>query len=543
MKNKISIVLAQLDLAVGDISGNTKLIIDSCEKAKNQHNADLIIFPELSISGYPPEDLLLHSGFKRRIKNALNIIKEEVAGISALIGFPDYSDDSIYNACAVFRDKEEIVKYRKEALPNYSVFDEKRYFTSDEQPTVFELKGKKIGINICEDIWHKSAAMKVKELGAEIIIVINGSPFEKDGQSKRENIVKQRALQTGLPIVYLNMIGGQDELVFDGSSFIMSKNGEIKYRATSFEESMDLFEFELINNECVPIKSNISSKLRVEESVYKALVRGTKDYIEKHKFSGVVMGLSGGIDSALTLSIACDAIGSDKVRAVMMPYLFTSAMSLEDAQSQADILNIKYDILPISSLYDSTTDLLQPIFLNSENDSTEENIQSRARGLLLMAISNKTGLMLLTTGNKSEMAVGYATLYGDMAGGFAPIKDCTKTMVKKLAKYRNTISEVIPNRVIEREPSAELRENQHDSDSLPPYDVLDPILEAFIEEDLSVEEIVKRGFERETVTSILEMVKRNEYKRRQAPPGVRISNRAFGRDWRYPITSGYTFPE
>ena len=543
MKNKISIVLAQLDLAVGDISGNTKLIIDSCEKAKNQHNADLIIFPELSISGYPPEDLLLHSGFKRRINDALNSIKEEVAGISALIGFPDYSDDFIYNACAVFRDKEEIVKYRKEALPNYSVFDEKRYFTSDEQPTVFELKGKKIGINICEDIWHKSAAMKAKESGAEIIIVINGSPYEKDGQSKRENIVKQRALQIDLPIVYLNMIGGQDELVFDGASFVMSKNGEIKYRATSFEESMDLFEFDLINNECVPIKSNISSKLSVAESVYKALVRGTKDYIEKHKFSGVVMGLSGGIDSALTLSIACDAIGSDKVRAVMMPYLFTSAMSLEDAQCQADTLNIKYDILPISSLYDSTVDLLQPIFLNSEKDSTEENIQSRARGLLLMAISNKTGSMLLTTGNKSEMAVGYATLYGDMAGGFAPIKDCTKTMVKKLAKYRNTISEVIPNRVIEREPSAELRENQHDSDSLPPYDVLDPILEAFIEEDLSVEEIVERGFERVTVTSILEMVKRNEYKRRQAPPGVRISNRAFGRDWRYPITSGYTFPE
>ena len=543
MKNKISIVLAQLDLAVGDISGNTKLIIDSCEKAKNQHNADLIIFPELSISGYPPEDLLLHSGFKRRINDALNSIKDEVAGISALIGFPDYSDDSIYNACAVFRGKEEIVKYRKEALPNYSVFDEKRYFTSDEQPTVFELKGKKIGINICEDIWHKSAAMKAKESGADLIIVINGSPYEKDGQSKRENIVKQRALQTDLPIVYLNMIGGQDELVFDGASFVMSKNGEIKYRATSFEESMDLFEFDLINNECVPIKSNISSKLSVAESVYKALVRGTKDYIEKHKFSGVVMGLSGGIDSALTLSIACDAIGSDKVRAVMMPYLFTSAMSLEDAQCQADTLNIKYDILPISSLYDSTVDLLQPIFLNSEKDSTEENIQSRARGLLLMAISNKTGSMLLTTGNKSEMAVGYATLYGDMAGGFAPIKDCTKTMVKKLAKYRNTISEVIPNRVIEREPSAELRENQHDSDSLPPYDVLDPILEAFIEEDLSVEEIVERGFERETVTSILEMVKRNEYKRRQAPPGVRISNRAFGRDWRYPITSGYTFPE
>ena len=339
------------------------------------------------------------------------------------------------------------------------------------------------------------------------------------------------------------MIGGQDELIFDGSSFVMDKDGEIRYRAKSFEESLDLIEFEINDDGCSPIKSCVQKELPQVESIYKALVRGTRDYIKKHKFPGVVLGLSGGIDSALTLAIACDAIGPDKVRAVMMPYIFTSDMSKNDAKTQASLLNVQYDILPISPIYTSTIELLKPIFMDAVSDSTEENIQSRSRGIILMAISNKTGLMLLTTGNKSEMAVGYATLYGDMAGGFAPIKDCTKTMVKKLASYRNTISEVIPKRVIEREPSAELSENQRDSDTLPPYEILDPILEAFIEEDLSVEEIVDLGFDRATVIRVLEMVKRNEYKRRQTPPGVRISNRAFGRDWRYPITSGYNFPK
>ena len=339
------------------------------------------------------------------------------------------------------------------------------------------------------------------------------------------------------------MIGGQDELIFDGSSFVMDKDGEIRYRAKSFEESLDLIEFEINDDGCSPIKSCVQKELPQVESIYKALVRGTRDYIKKHKFPGVVLGLSGGIDSALTLAIACDAIGPDKVRAVMMPYIFTSDMSKNDAKTQASLLNVQYDILPISPIYTSTIELLKPIFMDAASDSTEENIQSRSRGIILMAISNKTGLMLLTTGNKSEMAVGYATLYGDMAGGFAPIKDCTKTMVKKLASYRNTISEVIPKRVIEREPSAELSENQRDSDTLPPYEILDPILEAFIEEDLSVEEIVDLGFDRATVIRVLEMVKRNEYKRRQTPPGVRISNRAFGRDWRYPITSGYNFPK
>ncbi|MBG61535.1 MAG: NAD+ synthase [Woeseiaceae bacterium] len=543
MTKKISIALAQLDFVVGDISGNTELIIETSKKAKRQYNADLIVFPELSISGYPPEDLLLHSGFKKRILEASNKIQQEINGIDALVGYPEYQNGKIFNSCSVFSEKKEIVRYRKEALPNYSVFDEKRYFESDDNPVIFLVKGKKIGINICEDIWQEQAAIRSKDAGAELIIVINGSPYEKNGQEKREKVVKRLTEVTGLPFVYLNMIGGQDELLFDGSSFVMDKNGEIVYRAKSFEESLDLIEFEINDDGCSPLKSRVHKVLPQVESVYKALVRGTRDYIKKHKFPGVVLGLSGGIDSALTLAIACDAIGSDKVRAVMMPYIFTSDMSKNDAKAQASLLNVQYDILPISTLYNSTIELLRPIFMDAASDSTEENIQSRSRGIILMAISNKTGLMLLTTGNKSEMAVGYATLYGDMAGGFAPIKDCTKTMVKKLASYRNTISEVIPKRVIEREPSAELSENQKDSDTLPPYEILDPILEAFIEEDLSVEEIVDLGFDRTTVIRVLEMVKRNEYKRRQTPPGVRISNRAFGRDWRYPITSGYNFPK
>tara|TARA_B110000196_G_scaffold111141_1_gene96482 strand:+ start:2401 stop:4032 length:1632 start_codon:yes stop_codon:yes gene_type:complete len=543
MNKKITIALAQIDLIVGDITGNTTRILDCCEQVRVESQADLIVFPELSISGYPPEDLLLHSGLKRRVAEAIELIRKQVSGIAVLIGFPEYSGNVIYNSCVVFENTEEIIRYRKHVLPNYSVFDEKRYFEPGKETAVFKLKDTKIGINICEDIWYPSPAKKCKEAGAELIIVINGSPYEKGGQLKRETIVTERISEIMLPIVYLNMVGGQDELVFDGTSFVMNTEGEITYRAPSFEEALDVIELSVKAKQKVPLIASVAERLSEEESIYRALVKGTRDYITKHKFPGVVLGLSGGIDSALTLAIACDAIGSDKVRAIMMPYTYTSKMSLEDAELQSSILNIQYDILPIETLYDASLELLKPIFVGRDMDTTEENIQSRARGVLLMAISNKTGLMLLTTGNKSEMAVGYATLYGDMAGGFAPLKDCTKTLVKRLANYRNTISEVIPRRVIEREPSAELRENQQDCDSLPPYDVLDPILEAFIEEDLSVMEIVDRGYDRATVISILEMVKRNEYKRRQAPPGIRISNRAFGRDWRYPITSGYNFPD
>jgi NAD+ synthase (glutamine-hydrolysing) len=543
MNKKITIALAQIDLIVGDITGNTTRILDCCEQVRVESQADLIVFPELSISGYPPEDLLLHSGLKRRVAEAIELIRKQVSGIAVLIGFPEYSGNVIYNSCVVFENTVEIIRYRKHVLPNYSVFDEKRYFEPGKETAVFKLKDTKIGINICEDIWYPSPAKKCKEAGAELIIVINGSPYEKGGQLKRETIVTERISEIMLPIVYLNMVGGQDELVFDGASFVMNTEGEITYRAPSFEEALDVIELSVKAKQKVPLIASVAERLSEEESIYRALVKGTRDYITKHKFPGVVLGLSGGIDSALTLAIACDAIGSDKVRAIMMPYTYTSKMSLEDAELQSSILNIQYDILPIETLYDASLELLKPIFVGRDMDTTEENIQARARGVLLMAISNKTGLMLLTTGNKSEMAVGYATLYGDMAGGFAPLKDCTKTLVKRLANYRNTISEVIPRRVIEREPSAELRENQQDCDSLPPYDVLDPILEAFIEEDLSVMEIVDRGYDRATVISILEMVKRNEYKRRQAPPGIRISNRAFGRDWRYPITSGYNFPD
>lgn len=543
MNKKITIALAQIDLIVGDITGNTTRILDCCEQVRVESQADLIVFPELSISGYPPEDLLLHSGLKRRVAEAIELIRKQVSGIAVLIGFPEYLGNFIYNSCVVFENSEEIIRYRKHVLPNYSVFDEKRYFEPGKETAVFKLKDTKIGINICEDIWYPSPAKKCKEAGAELIIVINGSPYEKGGQLKRETIVTERISEIMLPIVYLNMVGGQDELVFDGASFVMNTEGEITYRAPSFEEALDVIELSVKAKQKVPLIASVAERLSEEESIYRALVKGTRDYITKHKFPGVVLGLSGGIDSALTLAIACDAIGSDKVRAIMMPYTYTSKMSLEDAELQSSILNIQYDILPIETLYDASLELLKPIFVGRDMDTTEENIQSRARGVLLMAISNKTGLMLLTTGNKSEMAVGYATLYGDMAGGFAPLKDCTKTLVKRLANYRNTISEVIPRRVIEREPSAELRENQQDCDSLPPYDVLDPILELFIEEDLSVMEIVDRGYDRATVISILEMVKRNEYKRRQAPPGIRISNRAFGRDWRYPITSGYNFPD
>ena len=543
MNEKISIVLAQIDLIVGDISGNTARILEYCERVKVESDADLIVFPELSISGYPPEDLLLHSGLKRRIAEAVELIRQNVRGIAVLVGFPEYTQDHIFNSCAVYNNGKELIRYRKHALPNYSVFDEKRYFTPGNETAVFELHGIKIGINICEDIWYSKPARLSKSAGAQLIIVINGSPYQKDGQNIRESTIKRRISEVKIPIVYLNLVGGQDELIFDGASFVMNEKGDVTYRAPAFEETIACIEFERIQKTIVPMSNSIEPKLEEIESIYKALVKGTRDYISKHNFPGVVLGLSGGIDSALTLAIACDAIGSDNVRAVMMPFKYTSKMSLEDAQLQSSILNIQYDILPIETLYDAANNLLLPIFDGAKVDATEENIQSRARCILLMAISNKTGLMLLTTGNKSEMAVGYATLYGDMAGGFAPIKDCTKTMVKKLAEYRNSLNEVIPQRVIDREPSAELRENQQDSDSLPPYDLLDPILEAFVEEDLSVLEIVERGYDKTLVTRILEMVKRNEYKRRQAPPGIRISNRAFGRDWRYPITSGYNFPD
>ncbi len=542
MKNSVTLAIAQLDLTVGDIAGNTAKILEYANRARDELQADLVIFPELSVCGYPPEDLLFHSGLRRRVEEALTEIRDATKGIAVLVGFPEYVDDDIYNSCAVFSDGKLLCHYRKQSLPNYSVFDEKRYFTAGKSAAVFSLNGIRIGLHICEDVWGPKPIAASRAAGAECIIAINGSPYEVDSQAKREKVMRFRATETRMPLVYVNMVGGQDELVFDGGSFVVDAGGDTRFRAPPFDEG--LYRVVLLGaaDGVEPESAEVADLLSTESSVYRALVTGTRDYVGKHRFPGVVIGLSGGIDSALVLAIACDAIGNDRVRAVMMPFRYTSTMSQEDAAQQAKTLGIRYDVIPIAKLFDATVAQLAPIFADRKEGVTEENIQARCRGLLLMAISNKTGYMLLTTGNKSEMAVGYATLYGDMAGGFAPIKDCSKLLVYRLARYRNTVSDLIPERVIAREPSAELRAGQKDSDSLPDYEVLDPILAAFIEEDLSVEEISARGFERDTVIRVLELVKRNEYKRRQAPPGIRISSRAFGRDWRYPITSGYRFP-
>jgi NAD+ synthase (glutamine-hydrolysing) len=542
MNSRIKVALAQIDLAVGDVAGNTAKIIAYATRARDVERADLVVFPELSVCGYPPEDLLFHAGLRHSVEKAVAEIRDKVFGIAILIGFPEYSDDKLYNSCAVFSEGHAIARYRKQLLPNYSVFDEERYFTAGKEAAVFKINGIRFGIAICEDVWRPEPIARSRSAGAECVIAINGSPYELDTQLRRERTLRSRIAEVAIPVVYLNMVGGQDELVFDGGSFVMDASGETCFRAPPFEEALYVVSLTGTAKGVVPDAGAVAETLSSEASIYKALVMGTRDYVTKHGFPGVVIGLSGGIDSALVLSIACDAIGTDRVRAVMMPFRYTSTMSQEDAAKQAASLGVRYDVIPIEPMYEATVRQLQPVFGDQPEDVTEENIQARCRGLLLMAISNKTGRMLLTTGNKSEMAVGYATLYGDMAGGFAPIKDCSKTTVYRLARYRNTLGEAIPERVITRPPSAELRPDQKDSDSLPDYGVLDPILEAFIEDDLSVAEITEQGFDRDTVLRVLEMVKRNEYKRRQAPPGVRISGRAFGRDWRYPITSGYKFP-
>lgn len=542
MKNSVTLALAQLDFTVGDVAGNTAKIQEYSTRARDELQADLVIFPELSICGYPPEDLLFHSGLRRRVEQALTEIRDSTKGIAVLVGYPEYADDNIHNSCAVFSDGKLLCHYRKQGLPNYGVFDEKRYFTAGKDAAVFRLNGIRIGLHICEDVWDPQPMAASRAAGAECIIAINGSPYEVNIQEMREQVVRSRVAETGVPLVYVNIVGGQDELVFDGGSFVVDAGGVTRFRAPPFDEGLHRVVLSGAAEGVKPKPAEVAELLPAEPSVYRALETGTRDYVGKHRFPGVVIGLSGGIDSALVLAVACDAIGADRVRAVMMPFRYTSTMSQEDAAKQANTLGVRYDVIPIADLFDATVTQLAPILADSKEGVTEENIQARCRGLLLMAISNKTGHMLLTTGNKSEMAVGYATLYGDMAGGFAPIKDCSKSLVYNLARYRNTISDLIPERVIMREPSAELRAGQKDSDSLPGYEVLDPILAAFIEEDLSVEEISARGFERDTVVRILEMVKRNEYKRRQAPPGIRISGRAFGRDWRYPITSGYRFP-
>lgn len=540
MKSNLRLALAQLDFLVGDIQGNATRVVETARQVRADLNADVVVFPELCLSGYPPEDLLFHRGFRRQIETGLERVRREVADVAVVVGYPEYSDAGIFNSAAFIAGGAIAANHRKLELPNYRVFDEKRYFHGGAKSTVAEYCGIRLGLLICEDIWAPRAAQLTRDAGAELLIVINASPYELHKQRDREKVARERVLDVRLPLVYVHMMGGQDELVFDGSSFVMDAEGAVVMRAPAFEEGTYVADFARdAGGKIVPVPGAVSAELGDAESIYRALVLGVRDYVNKHGFPGVVMGLSGGIDSALTLAIAVDALGAQRVHAVMMPSRYTSIMSLEDGAEQARLLGVRYSEISIEGMFEATLGALKQEFAGHAPDATEENIQSRCRMLLLMGISNKTGKMLLTTGNKSEMAVGYATLYGDMAGGFAPIKDCSKQLVYRLAAYRNSLGRVIPQRVIERPPSAELRPNQKDSDALPPYEILDAILEAFIEEDLSVDEIEARGFERAIVGRVLDLVKRNEYKRRQAPPGVRVSRRAFGRDWRYPITNGY----
>jgi NAD+ synthase (glutamine-hydrolysing) len=533
--------MAQLNLVVGDVDGNTSRIVAAANEARDVYGADIVMLPELAVSGYPPEDLLFHSGMRLQVGKSLERLQQEIRGITLVAGYPEYVGATIFNAAIVIRDGKIIANHRKACLPNYRVFDEKRYFTPGTEATIVEINGLRAGVLVCEDVWDSAPARQAREGGAQVLLVINASPYEVDKQSQREQqVVRQRIRENAVPVVFLNLIGGQDELVFDGNSFVMDDKGVVTQRAPAFTEGMYVVDLaEDGSGKVYPIPGEIVPLQGHEESVYGALVQGTRDYVTKHRFPGVVMGLSGGIDSALTLVIAVDALGADRVHSVAMPSRYTSQMSKDDAALQAKLMLVKHSEISIEGMFEATLAALKEEFAGRAPDTSEENIQSRCRGVLLMGISNKTGKMLLTTGNKSEMAVGYATLYGDMAGGFAPIKDCSKMLVYRLCRWRNSQARVIPDRVIDRPPSAELRTNQKDTDSLPPYEVLDPILEAFIEEDLSVDQIAARGFDRATVGRILDLVKRNEYKRRQAPPGVRVSGRAFGRDWRYPITSGY----
>ena len=531
--------MAQLDLMVGDVSGNLQRIIAAAERARDELQAQLIAFPELALVSYPPEDLLLRPGMQHHVERALQQLQAEVHGITVVVGHPLHRDGGVYNAASVFRDGELLLQYCKHALPNYSVFDEKRYFVAGSTPGVFEVDGVTVGLSICEDIWGPQPARLAVHAGAQLLLNMNASPFHSSKGNEREAVVRERVDELGVPVLYVNLVGGQDELVFDGCSFSMSAEGRVMSRAPAFEEALLPVDLSLAGTGIEVLPGSLEPYADGDAAVYQALVTGVRDYIGKNGFGGAIIGLSGGIDSALTLAIAVDALGADRVLAVMMPSRYTVDMSLEDARAEAEALGIEYHELSIEPAFAAFLDTLSEQFAGLPADTTEENIQARCRGVILMALSNKSGKMVLTTGNKSEMAVGYATLYGDMAGGFAVIKDVPKTLVYRLSVYRNGISPVIPQRVLDRPPSAELADDQQDSDSLPPYDVLDPILRMYVEEDFPPRKIIEQGYAEQDVRRVVTLVDRNEYKRRQAPPGIRVTRRAFGRDRRYPLTSGY----
>jgi len=526
------IALAQLDQTLGDLRGNAAAIVDAIEAARRARAA-LVVTPELSLCGYPPEDLVLRPAFLEACAAELAALAPSVRDVVALIGFPEQHDGARYNATAVVRDGRVECVYRKHYLPNYTVFDEERYFEPGRDPCVFDVAGVRVGIVICEDCWFPQPAAQARGAGAELVVVPNGSPYHTQQQRARVAQLEARVRENVVPFVYVNQVGGQDELVFDGASFVMDARGAIVQQLPAWQPALAIAEFDGASPR--PVRGELDTAL--EPNVYHALVMGVRDYVGKNGFPGVILGLSGGVDSALTLAIAVDALGASRVRAVMMPSRFSASISLEDAREMAVIVGVRYDEIPIGPMFDAFLGALAPEFAGLPRDAAEENIQARVRGSLLMALSNKFGSIVLTTGNKSEMAVGYATLYGDMAGGFAVLKDISKTLVYRLCHYRNRLGRVIPERIITRPPSAELRPDQLDQDSLPPYDVLDGILEAYVEHDMAPADIVARGFAAGDVRKVVRLIKINEYKRRQAAVGIRITPRGFGKDWRYPITS------
>ena len=529
----MKIAIAQINCTLGDLAGNAVKILDYAERAKQQ-GATLLLTPELSLCGYPPEDLLLRDGFYKACDIALNNLAAQVKDIAVVVGHPHDVSGKRYNAASVLKDGRVLSTYHKAELPNYSVFDEERYFTRGGAPCVFELDGVKFALNICADIWQAHTAQMALDAGAQILLVLNASPYHIDKQQMRYENIRDRISEIRLAIIYANMVGGQDELVFDGASFAMSAEGNLTHQFASFEEVLGLIEIQdkLIEGQKIATQTS-------EASIYRALCLGVRDYIGKNNFPGVLLGLSGGIDSALTLAVAVDALGADKVRAVMMPSPYTTQISVDDAREMADILGVRYDELDIQASFTALLDTLHPLFQGLPTDTTEENLQARIRGTLLMALSNKTGSLVLTTGNKSEMSVGYCTLYGDMAGGFAVLKDVSKAWVYRLSNYRNSLGRVIPERIITRPPSAELKPDQTDQDNLPPYDTLDAIMAFYVEMNLNISEIIKRGYSEADVLRVVKLIRNNEYKRRQSPVGIRITDRGFGKDWRYPITARY----
>jgi NAD+ synthetase len=530
----MKLAIAQLNFTVGDLAGNAEIILAAAKQAI-AGGAKLMVTPELALAGYPPEDLLLRDDFYQACAVALQHIARQNLGIALLVGHPHQIGQKRYNAASLLRNGKIEATYLKHILPNHSVFDEVRYFSAGGLPLVFELEGVRFGVVICADVWEPEPVKMAKNAGASVLLALNASPYHMEKQQTRHKVMRDRNVENDIASIYVNLVGGQDELVFDGASFVSDRHGHVMHQLPSFTESLSLVEFDA----ATPLPGIIAPELELEASVYGALCLGVKDYIDKNRFPGVLLGLSGGVDSALTLAIAVDALGAERVRVVMMPSPYTAEISLFDAREMAANLAVSYSEIPIQATFEGFMQALDKDFKQLPFDLAEENLQARIRGTLLMALSNKFGSLVLTTGNKSEMGVGYSTLYGDMAGGFAVLKDVPKTLVYRLADYRNELSPIIPQRIITRPPSAELRADQTDQDSLPPYAILDAIMEMYVEYDQSPADIVNAGFNTEDVRRVVTLIDRNEYKRRQAPVGVRITHRGFGKDRRYPITSGY----